>query len=176
LQNEFSFFKTYSRKCPDGTKHEIYRDINEVLPLYLTDKNGGISVNADVIQTITAGIDANYVKKISGLLIDLDESNRSLMFFFRAVYLVYKSKPCKNSDYFTANTTKIMNDHLKLKALDTRIKGLINLANSCEEKNFSELYKSIIQDFGEFLPNEASRAKISYMRSAAQEWKNQDQN
>ena len=45
-----NLFKTYTRRCPDGTKHTLYRNINDALPLFITDWEGHIKAKTRFIS------------------------------------------------------------------------------------------------------------------------------
>jgi hypothetical protein len=166
-------FNTYTRKCPDGKKHTLYRNIDEALPLYITDYEGQVKTKVNVAEKVNTEVDGKFASKVSGLLYDLDSSNRNIMISFRGIYLVYKSEPCSSFELFKTQMQQIIEDHKNLKILETRIKGLIDLLQikgAIDEVEFLTTYMDIIKDYGSYLPTESPKAKIIQARENAKKW------
>ena len=167
------FFKTYTRKCPDGTKHTLYRNIEDAFPLYITDNVGQLTAGLNIADSADANIGGNFASKVSGLLYDLDWSNRNIMFEFRSIYSVYQAEPCSNSEFFRTQIKQIVEDHKNLKLLEIKIKGLIDIINingTIDGQELLKIYMDIIKDFGRYLQTEAPKAKIYESRQIVKKW------
>ena len=166
------FFKTYKVKCPDGKTYYVYRDINDVLPLSLNELETNIKAKTAVIEEIDAELDARYASKIKGLLYDLNSSYSNIMIDSRNAYLVYKSEPCSSYVEFRKQIAQITDDHKNLKILETRIRGLIDLArlDNITETEFLSSYRQIISQFDKYLPLESPKGKIEEAIELSQDW------
>jgi hypothetical protein len=169
-----NWFKRFKRKCPDGTIHWVYRNINDAFPLIVADVDTSFNGKVNVDGVAQTELGTKYASKIKGLLFELDSANQNIMIEFRAVYSVYQSEPCGNAKFFSTKIAEIIEDHKNLRQLKTKIEGLVSIlgANSISEKGFVDAFLNITNGYGKYVPNQAAQAKIYEMTEVSKDWQN----
>jgi hypothetical protein len=92
--------------CPDGIR-VVYRDLDEALPLYLSDHKEKTAAALKAVREIEAKVEIQHEDKVRGLLFKLNSYNESNQQHLRAAYLVYSSAPCQNLKYFIEAVTEV---------------------------------------------------------------------
>lgn len=169
-----NWIKRFKRKCPDGTIHWVYRNINDAFPLIVVDKDTSFNSKVNVEGVGQTELGTKYVSKIKGLLFELDSANQNIMIEFRAVYSVYQGEPCGNAKFYSTKISEIIEDHKNLRQLKTKIEGLVSIlsTNNISESGFVNAFLNITNSFGKYVPNQAAHAKIDEMKRESQEWQN----
>ena len=166
------FNKTFTRRCPDGTTHTIYRNIDDAFPLYIVDKDDSFSGKVNVDRLAQTELGAKYVTRVKGLLFELDSANQNIMLDFRAVYAVYQGEPCGNAKFFSKQISYIIEDQKKLRQLKILIAGLVSLlgSNNISENIVIETFLSIANSYGKYVPVQAAKAKTHEMAEESKDW------
>lgn len=86
--------------CPDGSVRAVYRDLDDALPLYLSDHKEKTAAAFKAVREIEAKLEAQYEEKIKSLLFKLSAYNVSNQQHLRAAYLVYSAAPCDSLEHF----------------------------------------------------------------------------
>lgn len=161
------FANTYQVRCPDGTIKTVYKNIDDVLPLYIPGWVGKLKT-----ELPDANITAEYATKIHGLLYYIDEHNKNIFISFRIAYLGYKNDPCNNNAYFNRQIEKIIDEQNKIVTFNSRIKLLMQLAVMYQNnpEKFNPLYEQIAEQLiGVNIP-EAATSEIAETRTLARDW------
>jgi len=167
-----NLFKRFKRKCPDGTIHWVYRDINDAFPLIVADVDASVNGKVNVDGVAQTELGAKYATKIKGLLFELDSANQNIMIEFRAVYSVYQGEPCGNAKFYSSKIAEIIEDHKNLRQLKTKIEGLVSIlgAKGISEKGFVSAYLDITDSYGKYIPRQAAEAKVHEMAEESKDW------
>ncbi len=164
--------KTYTEKCPDGTKETVHKDIKTAVPLYIPNVKGGAAVTVADLAGNNVKIDADLEKSVEAILFQVSERNESLMTSFWRVYATYQANPCRNSDFLRRKVDEMTSETDRLTALRLELKGLIDLAtvNPGEPKQVWDLFAQIVTRHN--LPGspQASAWRIQESRGAARKW------
>jgi hypothetical protein len=147
------FSKTYAVKCPDGSVKYIYKNIDHAFPLYIPGWQSKVVSGLEGIESIKANISADYTTKIQGLIFNLDEFNQGIMFAFRGAYTTFSSDPCENSNFFSRQIEKILDDQRRLLSLKMQIQALIKLAELHPQNpdGFIPAFLNIVHRIGNFI-------------------------
>ena len=166
------FFKRFKRKCPDGTVHWVYRNIDDAFPLFVSDKDTSLDSKINIDGIANGEVGAKYASRVKGLLFEMDSANRNIMIDFRGVYSVYQAEPCGNGKFFRVKVSEIIEDHKNLIQLKTKIEGLVSvlIANTVSEDGFLSAYLNIVNDYGKYVPNQATEAKMTQMKNEVKDW------
>jgi len=171
---KMEWFKRFKRKCPDGTTHWVYKNINDAFPLIVADVDSSFNSKISVDGVAQTELGSKYSSKIKGLLFELDSANQNIMIEFRAVYSVYQSEPCGNAKFYSTKVAEIIEDHKNLRQLKTKIEGLVSIlsGNGISEKGFVNAFLSITNSYGKYVPQQAAQAKIHEMAEESKDWQN----
>lgn len=115
-----NLFSKHKVKCPDGSVRYVYRNIDKAFPMFLGDIKNEISAGIKNKEFGSANATKKYNSDIRSILIQIDETNQSMMLNFRVAYIGFESNPCQNSEKFNADLDEIRrcgqhNHELKVK-------------------------------------------------------------
>jgi hypothetical protein len=169
------WFNRVKRRCPDGTSHWIYKNIDDAFPLFVSDHDSSINSNINIDGLANGELGTKHSSKIKGLLFEMDSANRNIMIEFRGVYSVYQAEPCGNAKFFSTKVSEIIEDHKNLRQLKTKIEGLVSIlsASATSENGFLNAYVEIINDYGKYIPNQAIHARMVQMKNEVHDWQQQ---
>jgi len=144
------FARSYTVTCPDGTTHEVYKNIDHVFPLFFGEVEASIGTK---INTEVAGdgeLSGKYRKKVDALLFNIDDLNSSAMFGFRATYMTYQSSPCLKHEFLSTEVSKINEENRRLRALKMQIFGFVEMArtSSGSPVELARLYTELVSKIG----------------------------
>ena len=167
-----NLFKQFKRRCPDGTIHRVYRNIDDAFPLIVADVDTSVNGGVDVDGMAQTALGAKYETRIKGLLFELDSANQNIMIEFRAVYSVYQGEPCGNAKFYSSKIAEIIEDHKNLRQLKTKIEGLVSILGSsgASETGFIDAYLEIIDSYGKYVSRQAAPVGIHEMTEESQDW------
>ena len=174
------FAKTYRVKCPDGTTRNVFKEMDDALPLGLRGSMGRYAAGAqDGVGAISANISGEHTSKVENLLVALDSKNNSLIMKFRAVYLVYTTDPCGQSQYL-ANQIKQLNEmHDRLTEVEIGTRSLVAIIGS--QPNATDMilaqFKQLVVKLGPTSPElneQTATLAIEGARNDARKWINPD--
>ena len=164
--------KTYTVKCPDGTKLTVHKDIKTAVPLYIPKVEASGDLTVSDLAGNNVNIGAALKKGVEGVLFQVSEQNESMMTNFWRVYATFQMNPCRNSDFLMRKVDEMTAETDRLTALRLELKGLIDLAaaNPGEPKQVWDLFAQIVTKNN--LPGSprASVLRIKENRNAAQRW------
>ena len=124
------FSKTYPHKCPDGTTKQVYKHPDDAFPLCLDHRDLSFSGKLKTGFLESMKLSAGSKKRVDEILFSIDKRNNGLMFAFRAVYVVYQSDPCTQTDYLSREIAALIEEQQKLRVFDASLSLLANLAQS----------------------------------------------
>ena len=102
------FWKIRKIKCPDGSFRYVYRNIDDVFPLYAKDWKARFDLAIKGLQTLEGALGGELAHKLSGLFFMLNDSNASLQFQCRAAYGTYLVNPCAKDDWLFQRMNEII--------------------------------------------------------------------
>jgi len=163
------FSKTIKIRCPDGSFRTVQKNIDDALPLYIPGWKGSADGKVSGKGEITGSIGGSYETRIQGLVFSLNETNDSLMFFFRAAYVSYMSDPCTNSKSFDIRIERIIEESNKQKRISIGLRNLRELSEKDPVKA-GQLYQSLIDQLGGANVAEGATMEILESNKRAQKW------
>jgi hypothetical protein len=172
--------KTYSIHCPDGTQKTVYRNVDDVFPLYIPGWKGDVSVGASGsgkaigIDEIKAEVTGAYATKIQGLLFSLDELNQTSMINFRTVYLAFATDPCSHSEFLKRQVERLMAEQERLSRLRIQLRALVEFAKAQpnETVRILAMFKDVAGNIGGSSVADAVAYEINESRELADKWSN----
>lgn len=163
--------KTYRHKCPNGAVKIVYRSIDDAFPLFLPGWQAKIAADIKVPEVGAAGVKADCVTKIDGLLFNLDELNNSLMMKFRGAYVAFQTDPCANSGALQHQVQTISNQHHQLLVVKIQIQAFVELAKiSKNDEQVVQAYWAIVRQLGDGAGAPAAALAIAESREEARKW------
>jgi len=176
--------KTYTVRCPDGSRKTVYRNIDDAFPLFIPglqrDLSASFGGSAKVagVDKLKAEIKNEYVTKVQGLLFAIDELTQSLIVNFRSVYLTYASDPCNMAGFLQRQVEKVIAEQQRLTKHRLNVRVFIELAKNQPEKTLHILtmYKEIAGELGSAPALEATKMEIMEARQLADKWVSDDGN
>lgn len=168
---KWSFFKTYTVKCPDGTVKTVYRNVDDAFPFFIPGWKAKLKIAGKALEEVIGELKTEYSTAIQGLLFGLDDFNNGLMMTFRGAYIVYKNDPCKHGMFFEREVSKLLDDQSRIRTLKLQIDGLITLA-SLQSSNSSEITKTIskiVDQMGSLSLPELTRNRVVEARKITKE-------
>jgi hypothetical protein len=172
------FAKTYRVKCPDGTTRNVYKEMDDALPLGLRGSIAKYAASGkDGLGAISANISGEHTSKVENLLVAIDSKNNSLIMKFRAAYLVYTTDPCGQSEYLANQVKQLIEMHDRLTEVEVGTQSLVAIIKSQPKATDLILtqFRQLVVKLGPTLPElneEAARLAIEGARNDAQRWIN----
>jgi hypothetical protein len=162
------FSKTYSVKCPDGSRRIVHKDIDNAFPLAIPGWQSNVRAKVQADAKLGAELDANYATKIDGLLVALDERNNSLMLDFRAAYVVFQADPCNNNGHLLRSIDRITERRNQIAAKTLQIGALVTLAKEqpANRRAFIEIFSDIVRGL---VPEGVAELEVARVREMAVE-------
>jgi len=102
-------------KCPDGTTRYVYKDLDDAFRLELKDWSAAFKAQLNSLKLQELETSLEFQKQVSGLLMELDEVNRSLQFHFRALYSAYMNNPCELDKWYAEEVQRLVQTECKLR-------------------------------------------------------------
>jgi hypothetical protein len=173
--------RSYSVKCPDGTRKTVYRNVDDAFPLFIPGWQGDLSVGGSG-SAKTAGIDelkaeakGAYTTKIQGLLFAIDDLTQTVMLNFRTVYLTFATDPCTNGDFLQRQIEKLVAEQQRISRLRIQVRALIELAKNQpnETVQILTIFKEVAGNLGGGVAVEATKVEIVEARQLADRWSDQ---
>lgn len=169
------FFRSKMRqvKCPDGSTRQVYRDINDAMPLALRESIRKSQATVQELAGATASLGTEQATSVHSALFALNDKNDSLMMALRAVYLVFCANPCANDRMLAEQVSLLIEQQRMTTDVLIRTRGLIELArlNPQDSNSFIKAYLSIVDMLG--TPRVAAPAAtlaIRQQRETARSW------
>ena len=164
--------KTYTHKCPDGGIIIIHKNIEYALPLAIKDVNSSINTDIKAKGQAVAKLKAEYASKVTGLLYNIDEQNKSLLLSFRLSYLAFQSNPCDDKGFLKRQAELLTEGQQRLIELKMKISGLITLAETfpSEPDKILPVYNDILTQMSGINVTEAVKLALKENRESAKKW------
>jgi hypothetical protein len=84
--------------CRDGSRREVYNNVNDIYPL-ITKEHNGISQIADKAATELEGIAGEeQINNMKNIFLRYNERNKNAIVDLRQAYKKYKEKPCDEAE------------------------------------------------------------------------------
>jgi hypothetical protein len=112
--------------CPDGTR-AVYRDLDDALPLYLSDHKQKTTAALKVAHELEAKVDAQHEERIKSLLFKLNSYNASNQQHLRAAYLIYSAAPCEKLDYFIEAVQEVREFEARLTQAEFLMQNILTI-------------------------------------------------
>jgi hypothetical protein len=117
---QWFFSKVLRIKCLEGGNERIvlvYKDVNTAFPTVASNWHADVKAAADMLHGIKAKLGAKFDKELTELGYQLDVANRSLREVFGAIYVVFQSDPCRQSDYLASGMKEAIENEYRLRAI-----------------------------------------------------------
>lgn len=167
----FFWSTTYERKCPDGNTRIIHKKIDTAFPLFIKGNNSKTSVDLDALKKVKGKLSHEHQSKLDGTLFELNEMNNTLMMKFRSAYSLFQANPCGGYDRFANEILKINNEHHRLSLIKTKMKMVVDMANSISPEL---MFKQIISILDEAFVVETATIEIEANRNLMKNIKDQN--
>jgi hypothetical protein len=174
----WSWGKTYSVTCRDGTRKTVYRDVDDAFPLFIPGWQGDLSAGGSG-SAQAVGIDelkgearASYTSKIQGLLFAIDDLTQTVMINFRTVYVTFATDPCSNGGFLQRQVEKLVAEQQRISRLRIQVRALIELAKNQpnETVQILTIFKDVAGNLGGTFAVEAVKVEIAEARQLADRW------
>jgi hypothetical protein len=131
-------------KCPDGPKY-IYRNPANAFPITLKNISTNIQGAVEGLQSASANASVEHRREIQTLLIQLDESNRSMQADFAAAYTAFASDPCHDPGYLQRRVNELQSDRQHITQLLIQVRLIEHLLTTGAPSNeIAEVVKQAI--------------------------------
>jgi hypothetical protein len=175
------FGRSYSVRCPDGSKKTVYRNVDHAFPLFIPGWQGDASASAGGaakaagVEELKGEVKATYETKIQGLFFALDELTQTIMINFRGVYLTFVSDPCANGAFLQRQVEKLVTEQQRISRLRIQVRTLIELVKSQPNETIQILtmFKEVAGNLGGNPSLEATTIEIAEARQLAEKWSRQ---
>lgn len=163
------FSKTYKVKRPNGQIKIVYKDVDDVFPLYIKGWKANLDAAVKVLDKAKVDIKAEHATAIHGLLFALDELNQGLMMTFRGAYILYQSDPYEHSGFFEREVAKLLDEQRRLRTLKVQIDGLIGLAKLQSEHSdeFVKVFANIVDRIDSSMVPQVTPQRIAKAKQIA---------
>lgn len=121
------FGKTKKIKCSDGTCREVYKNLDDVFPLYTRDWSRRFEATAKALKELEGSLGINLRSHIGGLFVQLSDTNESMQFKFRAAYSTYATNPCELDGWLAGRIQQIIEQEDTLKRMNAEINKIRSL-------------------------------------------------
>lgn len=127
----FSFFsKKQKIRCPDGTTYYIYKNINDIFPLSVSETSAKFDAQGAAGEGMNGKLAGEVISQIRGMMFHIDESNSALIMEQRAAYSVFAGNPCAKHAWYDQQIEDISFRRSNLMQQKLFLSSIIALANS----------------------------------------------
>jgi hypothetical protein len=162
-------------KCKDGRRLNYYHNIDDALPLYISDTSLSRKLSADVNELASVEGTTSYSQEMKAALFRIGEDNESLIIRFRGIYLLYQGNPCDYYDRFASKVEEIVSQSNELTARRLRVRQLIELAQvlPAHHEELANTFAQMANDFPESTVIQSRLAELAIKQSRADgnEWR-----
>jgi hypothetical protein len=116
--------------CGNGRTRLVYRDVNNVFPLYLADLKSNTKAAIDAVQHIKGQISQEHQETVKTLLFKIDEKNSSAQTQLRAAYIVYSAAPCEKLEYLESVIDQIRTTESQMKAVEMYVGQMVSIVKT----------------------------------------------
>lgn len=128
---DFFWSKKRTVKCQDGTERYVYRNIDDIFPIYLKEVKASAKAAASAANDLSGEAAAQYEDKISELLFHIDEYNKSSQTQLRSAYVIYEADPCAELPYLKQTVEALSAREYNLRRAEAAVKHVVSIANAC---------------------------------------------
>lgn len=118
------FAKMRMVKCLGDREIRVYKNPQKAFPLYAKDWSTQFKGAVNAATQLSTEIGGEFAKRMSGLLIVLDETNGSMQLKLSAIYQYYSEDPCNREHWFERNLTEMFNQENRLKTAKIELTAL----------------------------------------------------
>jgi hypothetical protein len=123
--------RTRTVTCPDGTHREVYKNIDNIFPIYLKEFKASSSATIKAANDIGGEAAAQYEDRIAELLFRIDDYNKSSQNQLRSAYVIYEANPCEELPYLKRTIEEINAREHALRRADAAVKHVVSIAQAC---------------------------------------------
>jgi hypothetical protein len=156
------FFKTRKVICLDGTERFVYKDIDDVFPLSVSDRSKKLNSDVKIPDTVDAKFAVEISQAIKSLMFTIDENNGSLVLEQRGAYSVYAANPCEAYERYGRHIEDLSHRRQRLQE-QQRLQGALMALAQSPNANPNELLGLLRQLVDRLPPEDARMITINEM-------------
>ena len=109
------FSKMRRIRCPDGSERTVFKNPDDAFPLLAKDWSASVKATTETLKELQVSLALELQQSIAGLLVQIDEANRTMQLNFRAVYVVYLIDPCRQLAWLKRRVKEIIENESVLR-------------------------------------------------------------
>ncbi len=168
----------YIVRCPDGTVRQVYRNVDDLIPLVFKIENADVALGFQTDAGGSAGIKATYAAHVDYIRSGLNERRIKMIDAYRLAYGVYAADPCGRLDFLERKTEGLLADQSRDE--NARLKFIAFMeflhSDSSSDKAAQKMFQDLINGMDGNAGSLGAHVAIEEAQQRAIEWKTDDEN